>query len=61
MKPIVVALDSVLRENTLSSDAVKIRLKLKDDMKEYLTDKKDTDNFEKNVRVTLASVHIYQI
>lgn len=57
MKPITVALDHVQRETTLISDAVEIWLKLKDDMKEYLTDKTDMDNFEKRISVALTPAH----
>ena len=57
MKPIAVALDCVQRETTLISDAVEIWLKLKEDMKDYLTDKKDMDNFEKRINVALTPAH----
>ena len=57
MKPIAVALDCVQRETTLISDAVEIWSKLKDDMKDYLTDKKDMDNFEKRISVALTPAH----
>lgn len=57
MKPIAVALDSIQRETTLISDAVEIWLKLKDDMKDYLTDKKDMDNFDRRIRLALTPAH----
>ena len=56
MKPIAVALDSIQRETTLISDAVEIWLKLKDDMEEYLTDKKDMDNFGR-IKLALTPAH----
>ncbi|XP_045110374.1 uncharacterized protein LOC123504116 [Portunus trituberculatus] len=57
MKPIAVALNSVQRETTLISDAVEIWLKLKDDIKEYLTDEKDMNNFERIISVALTPAH----
>ena len=57
MKPIAVALDCIQRETTLISDAVEIWLKLKDDMKDLLTDKKEMDNFEKRISVALTPDH----
>lgn len=56
MKPITVGLDCVQWEITLISDAVEIWLKLKDDIKEYLTDK-DIDNFEMRISVALTPAH----
>lgn len=57
VNPIAVALDCVQRETTLISDAVEIWVKLNDDMKEYLTDNKDMDNFEMRISVVLTPAH----